>query len=325
MTGFQTLAACFLAVVTALTLVPRAAHAEFALTKAQDAHVTDTMNGVKQALQQGGKPPEVSDQAALAIQASLIASYAKGLDQAAAEKVAEPLVKAYIINPGATRHALKDSDSWYIEKVKNDTKARIDPLLSPKHSDAVVFTAGYAAQDIRQISTSDPEAEGADSVTNAMTASFKDLPPRTDPSSPFHTDLIAVQGDAPPVQASTASAPPPLQLNPNVDSTVNADGSITERSFGSNGQVITRTRYPSGPDDPSWQDANQPQPTASSGATQLDVIEEDLNAGKNNSGNTKNRTGSDDGKKDEKNNNSSSNSNHNSGGGNKPSGGHGHK
>ena len=178
--------------------------------------------------------------------------------------------------------------------------AIVAPRLTPKHGDAVVYTVVNAARLNLQQSDSDEDAVDASvKVTKIAQDTFGHLPPLTDPNSPFHTDPIAVQGDAPPVQASTASAPPSLQVNPNVDSTVNADGSITERSFGSNGQVITRTRYPGGPADPPWDDANQPQPTASSGATQLDVLEEDLNAGQNNnSGNTKNRTGSDDGKKD---------------------------
>jgi hypothetical protein len=314
----QRLVAGLLGLMLVLTLAPRAAHAQFALTKAQDAHITATMNGVKQALMQGGKPEEVADQAALAIQASLIASYAKGLDSAAAEQAAETLVKAYVVNSGATQYTLQDRDSAYIETVKNATKARVDPLLSPKHSDAVVFTAGYAAQSIRQLAASDPDSGSADSLTGHITSSFKDLPPRTDPNSPFHTDQISVKDTAPPVQASTAPAPPPLQVNPNVDSKVNPDGSITELTFGPNGP-ITRTRYPGGPADPPWEDANAAQPAASSGgATQLEVNEQDLNAGQNNSGNTKNRTGSDDGKKDKdkqpNNSGGNGNSNSNSGG-----------
>jgi hypothetical protein len=324
MAGIQVLATCLLAITTALSLAPRSAHAQFALTKAQDAHIANVMNGVKNGLQQGGKSPEVSEQAALAIQASLIASYAKGLDPAAAEKAAETLLRAYIVNPGATRHALTDKDSEYIEKVKNDAKAVVDPRLPPKYSDAVVFTAGYAAQDIRQVSSDEGTAEGANSVATAITSSFKDLPPRTDPSSPFHTDQIAVQGDTPPAQAS---APPPLVVNPNLSSNKNPDGSITEWEVGQDGVLRERTRYPGGGDS-GWQEPGANQQTASSGATQLETREENLNAGQNNnSGNSKNRTGSDDGKKDKdkENNNGGGNNSSGSGNSNNHSGGGHHK
>ena len=126
---------------------------------------------------------------------------------------------------------------------------------------------------------------------------FAALPPLTDPTSPFHPAVTLADGPAP--QPVVSAAPPSLPLNPTVDSKVNPDGSVTELTFGPNGP-ITRTRVPGGPADPPWQDANQPQSTASSsGATQLEVVEEDLSAGQNNNqGNTKNRTGSDDGKKD---------------------------
>lgn len=75
-----------------------------------------------------------------------------------------------------------------------------------------------------------------------------------------------------------------------------------------------RTRYPGGGDS-GWRDPGTTQ-TTSSGPTQLVVREENLNAGQNNnSGNSKNRTGSDDGKKDKdkENNGGGENSNHSSG------------
>ena len=273
------------------------------MPQAQRDHVDKMTNDVKDALTIVAKlPPEVAENASLAARASMISSYAQGMSKDQVDAQVNSVVKPYVANPGSFNRVLGDLDAAYIEKVKGDVKAVVAPRLSPPYTDAVVFTAGLATQKILEIEdepSSLSDNDLSDTVVSSLTDQFKDLPPRTDPNSPFHKDVITVIADAPPVQASTASAPPALQVNPNVDSTVNADGSITERSFGSNGQVITRTRYPGGPADPPWDDANQPQPTASSGATQLDVLEEDLNAGQNNnSGNTKNRTGSDDGKKD---------------------------
>jgi hypothetical protein len=128
---------------------------------------------------------------------------------------------------------------------------------------------------------------------------------------------IKRQADAAPIPDEPVvsnAIPAPLQENPNLSSNRNADGSITEYSPQDDGRILVRTRFPDGRVE-EWHDANAEQSTASSGPTQLETREENLQAaeeeGGNNAGNSKRRTGGDDGKKDEKN-----NSKNNSGGGN---------
>ena len=116
--------------------------------------------------------------------------------------------------------------------------------------------------------------------------------PLSSPESPFNDTPSSTVANNP-VNAPPAdpSSGPPAQrpIDPNDPDAITAitdDGRIIQdRPDGQGGREIVEGPYT--------------PPTASSGATQLEVREENLNAGqKNNPSNTKNRTGSDDGKKD---------------------------
>jgi hypothetical protein len=277
-----------------LAQASRPAHAEFRLTRAQHEYVTRMANEVKAVLELGGKPQEVRNNVALAVQASLIASYARGLDQKKAEAEAEILLKPFYANPGATQRELGQLDALIIERTQAGVRAVVDPRLSPKYGDAVVFTVGAAAQSTLEkweTPTGLP-GEAVSFLTEAATTAFRDLPPRSDPNSPFHHDEVLVASDPAP-QPSVSSAPPPADPMQNAD-----PDAITATT--DDGRVIV----------------GKPE---GDGSTSMTVTEENLNAGQNNnSGNTKNRTGSDDGKKDEKNNNQKNDS----GSGNSNGGGH---
>lgn len=282
----------------ALVLPAEPAQAQFQLTKQQAADIDQVATKVQATLLASGKSAQDAQNARLAIRATMIAATYKTGDTQAADTFAGKVLDPYIKPAGSVARDLTAAEQAAVSNVRSSVKNLVAPVLPTPDADAVAFTAGLAATNTIKAAPPDPwagsgltadkwVASQADQDIYPLIVPFANLPPLTDPISPFRP--AATLADDPAPQPSVSAAPP--QTTVKDLQAAHPDATIVEQ----NGT------------------AHVYQPNQDGILVEVDsgsVAEE----GGSNQGNTKNRTGSDGGKKDEKNNSGGGNSNHNSGG-----------
>lgn len=296
-TGFggrigRRMVAGFLGLTVAVTTLPHAALAGYTLKPEQAAHVSkDEATIAKQVLvatdMQGYGSEAIAaaaNAAKTAMRACMTVAYSKTSDPAAVTAMCGPITDAYLVPPpSATVGPLTAAHEQEVRSLQGTMQENLVRKLPDDNSaNAVAYTIAVCAKAHlkRNYSWNDMQ-KGC----NPIYKPFANLPPTSDPSSPFYEGASTAQASAaPPKPAESAPQAPPEP----------AEG---EGWAGNSEQQVT---------------------VGQDGPTQLQPSQVNLNAGQENREN-KSNTNKDDGPCDKckggKNESSGSNNNSNSGGG----------